>query len=237
MYRVAVCEDEPRLREELTGLCRKILQRLEVESAVVPYASAEALKDGMVRGERFDLLCLDILLPGENGMELARELRRRDDRTSILFITSSEEFLLEGYSVRPIQYLLKPVREAALEEALQTDLRLRRQPQAVVLQTGLTTSVVPLADILYVESRDHGTYVVSPQGETFFRISLEQMEQKLPRGQFCRCHRSFVVNLGRVRDVNSRGIVLDGGRWVPVSRTYLARFRQRFNDFLNEGNL
>lgn len=124
MYRVAVCEDEPNLREALCAQCRGILGRLEVFHEVIPFATAEGLEEALSKGAQFDLLCLDILLTGKSGMELALDVRKRDDRVSILFITVSTDFLLEGYGARPIQYLLKPVQEKDLEKALRTDLRL-----------------------------------------------------------------------------------------------------------------
>ncbi|MFR6591230.1 MAG: hypothetical protein ACLURV_15260 [Gallintestinimicrobium sp.] len=69
-------------------------------------------------------------MDGKTGMKLAQELQERDDRTSILFITGSTEFLKDGYSVRPIQYLLAGFRED-LEQAIKTDLRLYHQPRTV----------------------------------------------------------------------------------------------------------
>ena len=131
MYRVAVCEDEKNLREDLCAQCAAILSELQIEHTVTPYSSAEELEASFSAGAEFSLLCLDILMDGKTGMKLAQELRERDDRTSILFITGSTEFLKDGYSVRPIQYLLKPVSREDLEQAIKTDLRLYHQPRTV----------------------------------------------------------------------------------------------------------
>ncbi|MDO5786033.1 MAG: response regulator [Eubacteriales bacterium] len=101
MYRIAVCEDESSLQEELVAQCREIVTGLGVEHEIMLFASAEELEAALSDGAQFDLLCLDILLAGKNGMELAMELRKRDEQTSILFITSSREYVLEGYKVNP----------------------------------------------------------------------------------------------------------------------------------------
>ena len=93
MYRLAVCEDEAAVRADLCARCGEILDGLRVEHEIVPFPSAEALEDALSAGARFDLLCLDILMAGKNGMELAREVRACDDRVSILFVTGSEEYL------------------------------------------------------------------------------------------------------------------------------------------------
>lgn len=110
MYTVAVCEDQKDTREEAAALCGEVLTDLEIEHRIAAFSSAEDLETQLLSGERFDLLCLDILMDGESGMEFAKKLRMTDDRTSILFLTGSSEYLKDGYEVRPIQYLLKPVK-------------------------------------------------------------------------------------------------------------------------------
>lgn len=81
MYRVAVCEDEKNLREDLCAQCAALLSGLQVEHTVTPYSSAEELEAAFSAGAEFSLLCLDILMDGKTGMKLAQELRERDDRT------------------------------------------------------------------------------------------------------------------------------------------------------------
>lgn len=176
-------------------------------------------------------------MPGQNGMELAREIRLHDDRVSLLFITSSTDFLREGYSVRPIHYLLKPADMKELEMVIRTDLRLHHQPRTISLQAGGKTVVLRLKDILYIEARDHGTYVFLEQAEQYFRLSLQGLEKQLPADEFCRCHRSFLVNLAQIRDVSSQEILLSGDKQVPMGRGYLKQFRYRLNAYLNAGNI
>src|SRR5699024_2988928 len=116
---------------------------------------AEALEGALEAGASFDLLCLDIMLQDKTGVEMAQAFRTRDDQTSILLISSSREFLKEGYSVRPLQYLYKPVDPRELEEVLRTDLRLHRRAARLTLSLGGKTRVLPLSELLYVESQNH----------------------------------------------------------------------------------
>lgn len=234
MYRVAVCEDEPNLRSGLCAQCREILGELETEHEVVPFSSAEELGSVLANGARFDLLCLDIFLEGRTGMELAQEVRQWDDQISILFITSSTEFLLEGYGVRPIQYLLKPVKQEELKKVLLTDLRLNHQPRTVTLKTRGKTAVLPLADIRYAESQNHGCIFHMVQEDQSFALGLTQVEQLLPKNQFCRCHNSFLVNLLHIKEISGREVVLtDGGR-LPMGRRYAEQFQSEFIRYIND---
>ena len=89
-------------------------------------------------------------------MELARDPRAENEQTSILFIASSQECLKDGYSVRPIQYLYKPVDRAELAQALETNLCLHHRPDRVTL---------PLDTLLYAKSQSHGTVAAFPNGQ------------------------------------------------------------------------
>ena len=233
MYRVAVCEDDANLRSGLCGQCRELLAGLAAEHEVVPFSSAEELGAALAGGARFDLLCLDIFLAEQSGMELAHEVRKWDEQVSILFITSSTEFLLEGYGVRPIQYLLKPVKREALEEALLTDLRLNHQPRTVTLKVRGKTAVLPLAEIRYVESQNHGCLLHMVREDQSFALGLAQVEQLLPRNQFCRCHNSFLVNLAHIKELAGREIVLTDGARLPVGRRYAGQFQSEFVRYVN----
>lgn len=234
MYRVAVCEDEEVLRQALCEQCEAVLDGLEVEYRIAAYSSAEELEAALAAGEAFSLLCLDILMGGKNGMELAQEIRERDDRTSILFVTGSTEFLKDGYSVRPIQYLLKPVQPEALRKAIETDLRLHHRSRSVTFCVSGRTLVLPTEEILYAESRDHGSVFHTVRGEQFLPISLSQTEQTLPAECFCRCHNSFLVNLSHIRQVSGRTVYLTDGTDLGIGRRYMEQFKNRFVRYLNQ---
>ncbi len=136
-YRLAVCEDDLLIREEMCSLCRDILTEEKIEQVVTAFASAEELERVLrEEGTPFDLLLLDIQMEGMNGMELARTLRERGDRVSILFVTGCEDYLREGYCVQPIHFLLKPVKREELANALRADWELNHKPKTVVLQAG-----------------------------------------------------------------------------------------------------
>ena len=232
MYRVAICEDEDAQRTQLAELLRAQLQELVPEHTVQAFASSQALAEALALGEKFDLLILDILMPELTGMELARQVRAYDEQVSIIFLTGSEQYLKEGYAVRPLQYLFKPVDVCELREALATDLRLHHQPRALTLCAGGRTVAIPVAEILYLESRNHALIVRMASGEQTFRMSLTEAERLLPQEQFCRCHNSFLVNLAQIVEIDRRELTLKGGLRVPVSKGCRDQLRRRFVDFL-----
>ncbi len=157
MYRIAVCEDELNETEQLCALCGEILGDMQTEHEILSFSSAAELEHEMNKGTGFQLLCLDIVMPDKSGMDLALEVRERNEKIGILFVSGSTEYLLEGYEARPIQYLLKPVDREQLEKALRTALRLWQRPETVTIREGRKTCVLALSDILYVESINHGS--------------------------------------------------------------------------------
>ena len=232
MYRIAICEDDATTREQIASLCGEILARLDTEHAISEFVCAEALEGALESGASFDLLCLDIMLQGKTGVEMAQSFRTRDDQTSILLISSSREFLKEGYSVRPLQYLYKPVDPRELEEVLRTDLRLHRRAARLTLSLGGKTRVLPLSELLYVESQNHNAVACFPDRQEGFRITLSEIERLLPADLFCRCHHSFLVNMPHIRQINRRALELDQGSQIPVGRNYYETAQAKFIQFL-----
>lgn len=233
MYRIAVCEDEAIFRDELCAQCGAILTDLHTEYTISAFSSAAELENALSEGASFSLLCLDIMMQGKNGMQLARELREHDEKTSVLFITSSAEFLKDGYSVRPIQYLFKPVQYDELAQAIQVDLRLYHRPNTVSFRVAGRTLVLPVDDILYAESRNHGTVLHTTGGEQFLSCPLSQTEEVLPRYRFCRCHNSFLVNFSHIRELSGRTLHLIDGGDLNIGRRYMKDFQNRFVRYLN----
>lgn len=100
-YCLAVCEDDLLVRKEICRYCDKILEGEGIAHQIIEYPSAEELEKAIeIDGQAFHLLILDIRLEGKSGMELAQELRNRNDETSILFITGYDEYMEQGYEVQ-----------------------------------------------------------------------------------------------------------------------------------------
>lgn len=234
LYRLAICEDSDAVRGELHTLCGDILSAAGVEHSIVDFTSAQQL-EAVLREQPnpFDLLLLDIQMEGMTGMELARSLRRHGDRVSIVFVTGCEDYLPQGYSVQPIQFLLKPVSREALAQALHTDLELNHKPKTVVLRIGGKTVRLPLVEIRYIESYNHRILVHQAEAERTYLLSLTDFEKQLPPGQFCRCHNSYLVNMAYVEEIGRTQLSLRGGVRLPVGRAYYKSLQSAFIHYIN----
>lgn len=234
-YRVALCEDEAVERGQIAGLCRDIFAGLGIEPEIVSFSSAGALRQA-AEGDSaaFDLYLLDIeMKEGVSGLDLARWLYGHGVQDRILFLTGNPEYALAGYDVHPIHYLLKPVSRERLEDALGRALE-KQGAQAVRFQRGGKAVPLPVREIRYLESRNHGVVVDLGDGEQAFSIPLTEAERLIPSRIFHRCHKSYLVNLTWVKRATHGGVLLKDGRQLPMSRTFYAGFQNALVHRLND---
>lgn len=234
-YRIAVCDDDDIIRENLCSLCSDILTNDSVEYRLESFRSACELEKRLdTESCPFELLILDIQMEGMTGMELARSLRDKGNRVSIIFVTACEDYLSEGYGVQPIHFLLKPVRREALASAIHTDLKLNYIPKTVVVHIGNKLVHLSLSDNRYIESYNHSIVIHQSTDNSTYYFSLSDFEKQLPMGQFARCHNSYLVNLDEVREIGRTELSLQSGETLPMGRTYYKAFQSAFVRYINQ---
>lgn len=225
-YRIAICEDNDAVREQLKKLCTQIISEWGIRSVPVLFPSADELDAAMRENpDSFDLLLLDIQMEGMSGMELAKELYARRSPARVLFITGCADYALEGHSVHPVHYLLKPVEAEELDEALFRDWQERCQSSAVLLRSGGRTVSLPVGEIRFMESLNRAVVVHLAAEEQTFPTTLVDAERLTPPGQFARCHNSYLVNLDWVKEIGRTEVLLRDGDRLPVGRRYYRDFQ------------
>jgi len=234
LYRIAICDDEPVFLSAHKKITEEILTEADIPHQITAFSSAAALRDALTEHpDAFDILLLDILLESENGIELARLLREGGSDVSILFITSSPDFSLEGYSVYPVHYLLKPLQKERLAEALFKDYKRSRAPKSVVFPIKGGSSGVALDSILYIEilNREVTVHTIDRQ----FVINcptLMNAGKLVPDDAFLQCHKSFLVNTRNIKDITKSAVSLTTGESIPVGRAFYREALTRFVDFM-----
>ena len=217
MLRIAIVEDDALQRGQLAAGVRAFLGGLESELVLVE--AAQPLLARYDAGERFDLLLLDIQLPGIDGMSAAARVRRLDADAVIVFITSMAQYAVQGYKVDALDFLVKPVQQEMLDACLSRALRRLRRlaPASLSVRCGADLRIVPVSSILYAESREHRTLLCTQEEEIPCAGSLGSMEEALVPHGFFRCHAAFVVSFSKVERLDG-GDIVAGGRHVPLSK-------------------
>ncbi len=245
----AIVDDEPLA----LGLLESYVAKTPGLELRGKYASAIKAMSGLQQ-DPVDLLFLDIQMPDLNGLDFSRMIDHT--RTRIVFTTAFSEYALEGYKVNAIDYLLKPISYADFVSAVSRAQRwfeaLRQQQEALA---AAATSVeakpsdgylfvksdykiirVNHSDILYVEGlKDYVKIYLESQPKPLLSLSsMRSMEETLPQSTFFRVHRSFIVNMQKVR-VIERGQIVFGDKHLPISESYRARVTDFINSHLLQG--
>lgn len=235
MY-LAVCDDK---KEEL-DIVLSLLDQWQAEHGITlrrkAFQSAVELAE-TARQERFTLYLLDVMMPGMDGMECARELRRFDDAAEIVFLSTSPGFAYESYGVRALNYLLKPVRRERLFPLLDLlFLQEQRLQDALTLKTGTTIVRVPYAHISYVEVIGKHVYFHLTDRDVREVVgSLKDFEAELlAHPEFMRVHRSYIVNMLQAEELSSAGVRTFQGDFLPVSRLSYPQLQKDYMALLFE---
>jgi len=235
MY-IAVCEDQ----KELAGSLRREIESFfeeqeDVLITISEYYDGQALLDGDAQ-HPFDVIFMDIELPGISGMEAAGKLRQRGSDALIIFVTAYSEFMATSFHVEAFDFLTKPIQTTDIVRVLNRCVqKLNQQGGTIVIKTGTGAAPVRLRDILYIASSKHYLNIVTRDGKTMrSMMTLNQMEDALKSySQFVRCHQSYIVNIDCVAELCREHFELQPAyqsilKKIPISRKYASEVKERF---------
>lgn len=193
-------------------------------------SGVEALK--ALNRQAADISFVDIQMPGLDGIELSR---LAEGKTKIIFTTAFPQYALEGFKVDALDYLLKPISYAEFTRALlraESWYEMKNaaegtpaaaEPHNLVVKSDYKQFVVPIDTISYIEGIRDYICIHTDEGDIRTLMSLKTVEEMLPSNQFARVHRSYIVNVDRVKKIERTRIVF-GDVPIPISDTYKAAF-------------
>jgi two-component system response regulator LytT len=240
--RILAVDDERPAREDLV----QMLVALPRVGVVAPAASAADALLALSEDPPFDGVFLDVRMPGLDGVELGRVLRRFERSPALVFVSAYDRFAVDAFALAALDYLVKPVSRSRLEEAVErvahavgaasgvSGHQLDTAVLSVDALTGGGTRLLARESILYLQANGDYARVVSDEGHFLLRARLAEVEERWGPHDFVRVHRAFVVNLRRAVEVrpqlNGTAIVLmrDGSE-VPIARRQVGELRRRLS--------
>ncbi|WP_303017148.1 LytR/AlgR family response regulator transcription factor [Holdemania massiliensis] len=218
---IAYCEDEKIQKEILEELlCRWGKVNL------VWYESAEQMLFECDGRYPFDLIILDIQMRNQNGMELARQIRRDDPQVPLLFLTATKEYVFEGYEVNALRYLIKPIQPSQLFAILG---EIQASTKRSILLNG---NRIDLNALVYVEAEAHYCHLVFEDHRQKEKIGIRELKTMLD-DSFVMIHRSYLVNIAKVDQIR-REELSAGSFTLPVARSQLKTVSEAFIEY-NKG--
>lgn len=222
--KLTICDDEKRIRDMIGKAAREVSENLELEY----FSDAEEI---LAPDFDTDILFLDIQMPGENGMDAARQLRKSGKKMVIVFVTALEEEVFHAFDVGAFQYIVKPFGKERIKEVLQKTIaqagelrnmekllsRAGDEKRTILVKSGGISVRVVLSEILYAEIFDRKIVL--------HLVNLDQLEyygrisdlEKLVGNDFFRVHRAYLINLAFVQSYDSKRVKVSGTE-IPVAR-------------------
>ena len=216
-YKIAICDDDQSQIEDITSIVVSWSSHEGHNCEIRTFASAEAFLFEYEEDKAYDILLLDVEMKNMNGIDLAKRIRKDNNRVEIIFITSHFEFVGEGYEVDALHYLIKPVSTEKLTQVLtKAGEKLAIESLWVVIAYEGETVKLYETDIFYVEAFLHYIVIHTKDKEYKIKENISVFESKVS-DDFYRIHRSYLVSLKHITRI-SRTSVNIGNTELPLSR-------------------
>ena len=237
LLRIAICDDMP----EFLLQTRYAIEHWKDKPDnlyIETFEDADALINSH-RNKPFDIIMLDIIMPLLNGLDAAKEIRQSDKSVKIVFLTHSSEYAVDSYTVKACNYLLKPLNTTALFQCL-TELseEIALHSKHLTVRSIAAVHRIMLHDIEVVEAHQKHTLLSLSNGSVIEALEpLYFFEEKLlSDAEFYKCHRSYIVNLYRIKTYTQNELLMRCGYRIPISRSAHKNFETTYFSLLFGGN-
>lgn len=235
---IAICDDENLQVELLETYVLNWAKERNKKIQVKLFYNAESFDFAWSMDKTYNIILLDIEMPGKNGIELAKKIRREDSVINIIFITAIFDYISEGYDVEAINYLIKPIKEDKLYECLDRAIeKIPIEEKTILIDVGGEIIRLIEKDILHIEAFSHSVDIHTSQETYRVRKNIGTIEDELDKNSFIRCHRSYIVNLKHIKRIGKTDIVLDNDDLIPVSRRQYSNTNMAFIKYHGGGSI
>ena len=237
MIRVAVCDDEEIFLNYYVKIINNIKKLYNYNIEVFKFSSGEELlKFLSISESKFDIIFLDIIMDKINGIETAKEIRKFDTRSEIIFLTSSKDYALEGYEVRAYNYIVKS--SGCVKDKIYEAIRniYSKDNDFIVIYNKSGIEKIEINNIVYIESNKRKIIFSTTEFKYEMYEKLDNIYDKVKEKGFIKTHRSYIVNREFIKKIESRDIITTTEEIIPISRSKLEEVKNSFMNYLEELN-
>lgn len=229
--KIAICDDEQVTLDNLNRYISDFFKNRDFNTEIYLYTDGNSLLANC-RKINFDILFLDIEMPGISGMETADLIRDENAYIHIIFVTNKEDLVYQSLKYAPFRFIRKSYFESELEEAL---ISLTKKIESKNVFYEFTTEKgdisLNIVDIIYIEVFNHNLIVHSKEGSINAKGSLNKLEKEFKGKGFIRIHKCYLVNYRYIYSINTKDVILDDKRSLPLSRYKINETKLKFQVF------
>lgn len=232
-FKIAVCDDEQIICSTMYNKLQNLSKSKSVIFEIDCFTSGEELCDE-IKHTNYDLLFLDIELPKMNGVAVGQYIREtlKNETIQIAYISSKQEYAMELFEMRPINFLVKPLSDEKIENVIDKFLQLNKiDTETFNFKAGHNYYKIPFSDILYFCSNGRKINIVTSNKEYEFYGSLDNIYSEVKNKKFLFVHKSFLVNFKYIRKYQYEQLTMSDNKIIPVSQSRRKAVRSMFFEF------
>ncbi len=239
MIKIAFCDDDMEVLHQMNELLDRYRVERNEDITYAAFQSPFELLTEIEKGIRPDILFLDVVMPGQNGMDVAKEIRQYDTNMKIIFLTSSPEFAVESYSVGAYFYQLKPIWEGSffrLMDAVLAECE-KKKKNSLILRSKDGITRIDLQQLEYCEVLGRKLLFHLENGAVLESAgSLDDLAGQLMQySNFFRPHRSFLVNMEYIQNISSRSIKMVNDAEIPIPHGKCSEIKNTYMEYAFNG--
>ena len=239
MIKIAFCDDDMEVLHQMNELLDRYRVERNEDITYAAFQSPFELLTEIEKGIRPDILFLDVVMPGQNGMDVAKEIRQYDTNMKIIFLTSSPEFAVESYSVGAYFYQLKPIWEESFFRLMDAVLaeREKKKKNSLILRSKDGITRIDLQQLEYCEVLGRKLLFHLENGAVLESAgSLDDLAGQLMQySNFFRPHRSFLVNMEYIQNISSRSIKMVNDAEIPIPHGKCSEIKNTYIEYAFNG--
>ena len=235
MIKIGFCDDDISTLDELNALLGQYRLERNNDITYTTFQSPLELLTEIEKGALFDILFLDVIMPGENGINTAKEIREHNDTVKIIFLTSSRDFAVQSYSVGAYFYQIKPIWKESffkLMDSVIGDCKKSKQ-HSLILRCKNSISRIDLDRLEYCEVMGHTLCFHMNNGTVIESAgSLDDLcNELMPYKNFLRPHRSFLINMEYVRNISYKAVTMDSLTKIPIPHGKCSQIKNLYLEY------
>jgi len=232
MVFIAACDDDIIYLNQIAGYLEELSSEQKIRFETFSKAS-ELIAAVEKQHDRYDIILLDINIDEDNGIDVAKQIRKYNEELLIIFITSFLEYAPDGYGVKAFRYILKPINSEVLKADIRSaieELQKDKEMSFSITSKGLYKKIL-VNDIVYFESSNRKVSIKDITGDEIeYYSKLDDIESQDLFVNFIRPHQSYLVNILHINyiDKNSKNIILKDNSRIPISRSKIDQVIKKY---------